>query len=250
MRSVFQKHAQVLQGVLFFSFLLLAVVVFLRGSILNRAEKYPVTVLDDGWRIEKNGVLLDASALSKVHTGEIRRGDVFVLRRTLPAETDLPSGCLFFRNLHTATRILLDGEEVYASGVEAYEAGKMVGRLVCYASLPVDYPGKELTIEVTAAENNAFYGLGPFSLGTEQDLFIRFFKDRQLAFYIGVFLAIFAVFQLCWIPLLLQNDRSNLKLLFSALTTLVLAAYLLGYYNLFDLITDIPTVREAMRVFI
>ena len=42
---------------------------------------------------------------------------------------------------------------------------------------------------------------------------------------------------------LIVSDSKNEKLLFSALTTLVLGIYLMGYYNLIDLFTDLPNVN-------
>lgn len=113
--------------------------------------------------------------------------------------------------------------------------------------LPEDRAGKELKISLTAAERDAFYGLGPFYYGTEMDLFSRFMNERQTAFLISVFLCVFGIVQLFWMPLLLRSGEANTKLFFSALTTLVLGVYLQGYYNLFDLFTDITNANTMLE---
>ena len=239
--------AQLIQNILFLGILVLSIVFLLRGLLLNREETHPVRELDSGWQITRNDVPVSGDTLSHIRTGNVAYGETFTLTRTLGDGDDLPSACLYFRNLHTAVRVFLDGEVFYTSGTEAYEAGKMVGRRICFAPVPKDYAGKTLTIELTASENNSFYGLGPVLFGTEQDLFIRFLNERQFAFFIAIFLCIFGTIQLFWLPFLLMSDRANIKLLYTALTTLVLGVYLMGYYNLFDLFTDIVNVNTMLE---
>ena len=219
----------------------------LRGFLLVRTEQYPVRELDAGWRIERNGDLQPEDALSRYKTGNVSEGETFLLTRTLEEAQGLPSASLFFRNIHCAVTILLDGEEIYTSGTENYAAHKMVGRRLCFVPLPASYAGKILTVSFTAAEDNSVYGLGPFLFGLEQDLFTRFLRDRHYAFYIALFLCIFGVIQLLWLPFLVSVDASYLQLLSGAFTTLLLGFYLLGYYNLFELFTDKPDVNTMLE---
>ena len=149
--------------------------------------------------------------------------------------------------MHCAVTIRLDGEIFYTDGIEQYDAHKMVGRRLCFVPLPADYAGKEMTVEMIAVEDNSIYGPGPFQFGLEQDLFTRFLKDRHYAFYIALFLCIFGVIQMLWLPFLVSADTSYTKVLFSALTTLFFGVYVLGYYNLFELFTDIPDINTMLE---
>lgn len=238
MKAFFHDHPHISQGLLLVPALIAVVVLLMRGFLLNRPEEYPVEHLDSGWTVERNGEPVDTGTLSQIDTGDVKRGDTFELARTLPEAELLPSACLYFRDLHSAVRVSLDGEEIYSFGWDIYEAEKMIGRSICFVPLPDDRAGKELRVLITAAEPDAFYGLGPIYYGVEQDLFTHVLKERQYAFYIALFLCIFGIVQLFWLPFLLISDQSNIRLLFSALTTLILGIYLLGYYNLFDLFTD------------
>lgn len=240
-------YIQIIQGILFVSLLTAFFFAMISGRLLNYPEAYPVIDLNEGWQLSRNGEEPIETALKGYVTGDYPKGETFTLTRTLPNDTVHPSGCIYFRNLHAAVTVLIDGEELYTSGIEKYKKGLMVGRLLCYVPLPEDYSGKELTISIEATRDDAFYGLGPVYFGTEQDLYAHFFKERQIGFYIAIFLCVFGMIQIFWIPLLLREDRSALKLFCSAITTFVLGVYLMGYYNLFDLFTDIENANTMLE---
>ncbi|MBQ6733728.1 MAG: GGDEF domain-containing protein [Lachnospiraceae bacterium] len=247
MSKLLKRYPQILQGALYVLSVALLTAAIFSGALLRRKEMHPVLELDAGWQVERNGSLLPEDTLTKIATGDVGKEESFTLTRVLTEENVWPSAALFFRNLHTAAVVSLDDEVIYTSGTDRYAQGKMVGRLLCYVEMPADWEGRTLTIRLTAAENNAFYGLGPFLFGTEQDLYVHFLMERIPAFYIAIFLLVFGVLQLFWMPLLLREGGGNRKLLFSALTTLVLGIYLLGYYNLFDLFTDTPGINTMLE---
>lgn len=97
------------------------VTILLFQAFHSRPLTYPVRELDDGWKITRNGVDVGASALTEVRADNVARGETFLLTRTLPEEDGLPQASLYFRNLHTAVKLWLDGELIYTSGVERYE---------------------------------------------------------------------------------------------------------------------------------
>ncbi len=215
---------------------------------LNRSTNHPIKELDSGWEILRNGERLKEDTLTALDTGKVYYGEVFSLHRTLPEDAEeLPSATLYFRNLHGAVRVLLEEEVIYTSGVENYESGRFVGRYLCFVPLPKDYAGKEITITMRAAEKNSFYGLGPIYFGNAEDLFLFFFKERQVPLFIASFLSVFGVVQLLWLPLLLHSDKQNIKLFFSALTSLIIGFYLMGYYNLFDLFVFVENLNTMME---
>ena len=187
MKTFVREHPHISQGILLVPALIAVVMILARGFLLNRPEEYPVTELDSGWHVTRNGDPIDTGTLSQVITGNVHWAETFVLTRRLSDSDELPSACIFFRNLHSAVRVTMDGTELYSSGWEQYETGRMVGRSLCFVPLPGNHAGKELQITLTAAEENAFYGLGPVFYGVEQDLFTHFLRERQFAFYIALF---------------------------------------------------------------
>ena len=247
MTKSLKQYPQILQGAIFVLFLILFITAVLRGTILSRSEEHPVLTLDEGWLVTRNGERLEEDTLTGIDTGIVMYGEVFTLSRTLTEENVWPSACLWFRNIHTMATVELDGEEIYSSGAEQFAKGDMVGRLICNAVLPAGWEGKTLTVRLTASENEAFYGLGPFHFGTEQDLYVRFLDERSVPFYISVFLVVFGLIQLFWMPLLMRSGGAGNKLFFSALTTLTFGVYLLGYYNLFDLLFDTPGINTMLE---
>ena len=247
MKTIPRIYPLTVRNILLWCLFTATLLLVLRGFWLIRPEQYPVRELDSGWTIERNGIPEQEDTLSRYKTGNIAYGESILLTRTLADAPELPSACLFFRNLHCAVTIHLDGNLLFTDGLENYESHTMAGRHLCFVPLPASYGGKQLTIELVSAEEKTVYSIGPFLFGLEQDLFTRFLKTRLYTFYIALFLCIFAVLQLLWLPFPASADASYYKLLFSAFITLVYGVYLLGYYNLFDLFTDIPNINTMLE---
>ena len=242
-----RHYPLILRNIVLWCLFAAILLLLLRGFWLIRPEQYPVRELDEGWVIERNGIREPEDTLSRYKTGNIAYGESIRLTRTLADAPELPSACLFFRNLHCAVSIHLDGDRLYTDGAADYESHKMAGRHLCFVPLPASYAGKQLTIELVSAEEKTVYSVGPFLFGLEQDLFTHFLKTRLYTFYVALFLCIFGVLQLLWLPFPASTDVSYYKLLFSAFITLVYGVYLLGYYNLFDLFTDIPNINTMLE---
>lgn len=220
--------------------------IYASGIHIYHARAYPITILDDGWRVVQNDHVLEQTMLSEINTGVVNKQEKFILERELPLSA-IPSASLSFHTFQSTVNIAINDEPMYSFGMDLYAESRMLPRTICYVPLPADYAGKTMRIELVSTEPIAFSGLGPFHFGNEKDLFNLFLEKRRLPFFIGTFLFIFGLFQLLWIPYILIAGSTNTSPLFSAFITMTLGIYILAFYNTFDLFTEFSTVNTMIE---
>ena len=218
---------------------------------LNRTQRYPVHTLNEGWQIRRNGELLPADSLLEPDMSRVGDNEVWTISTKLPLE-HIPGAALYFRTLQAVVEVDVEGEEIYSYGRDLYEQGRMLKRGICMVSLPHDYMGKTVTIRFTATEPLAFNGLAPIRFGAEQDLCLGFLEERRVPLFFGVFLILYALFQIFVLPYMLFRNRSSLTPLFSSLVTLSMGLYIIGFYHLIELYsshTIASTVVEYLSLY-
>ena len=193
---------------------------------LNRTQRYPVYTLNEGWQIRRNGALLPADSLLEPDMSRVGDNEVWTITTKLPLE-NIPGAALHFRTLQAVVEVDVEGEEIYSYGRDLYEQGRMLKRGICMVSLPHGYMGKTVTIRFTATEPLAFNGLAPIRFGAEQDLCLGFLEERRVPLFFGVFLILYALFQIFVLPYMLFRNRSSLTPLFSSLVTLSMGLYII-----------------------
>ena len=241
------KHNQKSAGVLLLIMVaFLAILLLFQSSVLNQPNKYPLYELDDGWQIFVNGELQDKTVLSGFETRSVHYSDTYEIRRTLPAE-EFPGAALSFYGLQAVLRVEVDGEEVFSYGAERYRTHSMLKRGYCLASLPSGYAGKALSMTFMASEPFAFNGLGPIWYGNELELSRSFLEARRIPLFFGLFLCLYALFQILCLPFLFSETKRLVTPLLGSILSLNMGLYILGYYYLFGLLTrqhDFNTILE------
>lgn len=233
--------------VVFIMFLLL-----FGSNFFDRRLQYPMMTLQGGWTVEMpDGSLLNVNEPAEADIPKVRAGDRYVLNTTLPKEA-VPGAAIMFYIPQTMERVLVDGKECYSYGQERYAAGGMLKRTQSIVTLPPGHAGKELEIEVTAAEQGAFSNFSGITYGNTHDMYLRFMEERRLPVMVGVFLCIYAFFQMLWLPYLFSSGRMQYNVLFSSVIIMVLGLYTLSYYNalaLFGVPGEVVTLVEYGTIY-
>ena len=242
---------------LFLSFIGTVIVAFLvallvfRDDMLNRADRYPVYTLNNGWEILKNGIDWPGDSLPGIEMNRVKRGEVWEIKTTLPRE-DIPGATLYFRTLQAVVDVEMNGTRIYTYGHDLYEEGRMLKRGFCMVALPAGYMGQEVTIRFTASEPLAFNGLAPVLFGTEQDLSMRLMEERRVPLFFGIFLTIYGLLHILVLPYQLFRNRSSLTPMFSAAVTLSMGLYIIGFYHIIELFSNYTiasTVVEYLSLY-
>ena len=221
-------------------------IIFFRSAIIDQPKRYPLYEIDGNWTIIKNGEEVQRSSLSSMSTPGVQRGDTWTLITTLPEES-IPGAALCFHTLQAVVHVTVDGEEVYSFGEERYRQNRMLKRGICMVPLTSGYEGKELSISFTASEPLAFNGLGPIRFGNDAELMIHFMEVRRVALFFGIFLCLYALFQMLCLPVLLSGSSNVTTPLVGSILSLDMGLYILCFYFLFGTFTQRPTLNTLLE---
>ncbi len=150
------------------------------------------TSLSTGWTASFNGQAIESQGdgdIGNYTFSDLERGDVIVLESTLPdgvEENELASIFVYY----SVVDVYVDNELVYSYGHDAYNKGQLVGSGYHYVNMPENAGGKQLSIEVTAAEDNAFTNIVAPRIGDATVIYQEFISDNLLGVVIGTFLLI------------------------------------------------------------
>ncbi|MBR5970455.1 MAG: diguanylate cyclase [Lachnospiraceae bacterium] len=231
-------------------FLVFFLVLFLfRAPVFDREMKYEITTLTD-WSVSVNGRPYadgETVELNSVMIPGMKVGDSCEMRTALPAGDKLPGATLYFHTLQSVVEVFIDGEQVYSYGTRWHEDGRMLKRGLCMVPVPTEYEGREVLIRLTATEPGAFSTLGPVQLGNEADLLTEFLQERRLPMFFGIFLCVFAMLQILWMPYLLLREGASPRPLFGACITMLAGMYILGFYHLFEIFSVYPELSTMVE---
>ena len=205
-----------------------------------------VTDWADDWTISRNGHAITISSLTKYNTGTTKDNTFFTLKRRLDEELCF-APCLLVRLPQAKLAVLIDDKEVFCYNRQADRSTKMAARTHAFVPLSEEYAGKELTLVITATDGFAFYGLGPVLYGSQPELMQFFLRQRRLPFLFGLFLIMFGVAQLIYLPFLMNTNNPDWTLIIGALTSFICGMYLLSYYGIFDLFLNNPNANTAIE---
>ena len=246
--ELFKNRRAVLVIAMILIAFLLSLFIF-RSELPDRSKQYPLFELDGNWTITKNGERLPERDLYRLETPGVLYGDKWVLETKLPSDNvaRISGAALYFHTLQSAVRVSVGGEEIYTYGTDRYAERRMLKRGICLIPLPDSYPGKDLRIEITASEPIAFNGLGPILFGNEEELFLHFMELRRVPLFLGVFLCIYALFQMFFLPILLADMRRLLTPLIGSLLSLTMGLYILCYYYLVGIMTRLENLNTFLE---
>ncbi len=249
-RIIWKK--ELIMQIVAISLLALAAFLFFSSDIVNKEYRYPITKLDSGWTVITDKGKLDGDKLSEIKTGYMSIGDECVMLYTFGDDVDyynMPAPTLYIKTLYSAVDVYFDEELIYSFGDEYYNAGRLVEKKINYITIPDKFRGSNLKIVLRVSDDDAFYALGPVYLGNRQDLLRMFFNERRTPLFVGIFLMLFSIMQMIFIPLIYSKTRRNLSLHISMIVTLMLGIYIMGFYNLFSVIFEIPNLNVVFEYF-
>ena len=164
-------------------------------------------------------------------------GDVLTLTTTLP-DIDIYPATICVRTILSTINVYLDGELIYSYGQDYAEKGRMLPKKQNFIPLPIDFQGKELSIELTAREENAFSGISPIKLGVYNDIKNTMVQSNRLHMVIGVYLCHMGLMLLILAPFLAFSKYHDFSIIFSGLTSVMMGVYILCYNDIFWYIAD------------
>ncbi len=143
--------------------------------------------LDTGWDVIINDSIYEDVTLSTFRIPEgLEKGDVILLKNTLPTEFDGDVSCLMLLIYLTTVDANIDGQNIYSYGNEEYENG-FVGSGYHFIQLPYQSEGKEISIVLKPSEAGAFTNI-PTPVVVDSRYAPTTFTDKNV---LNIFICIF-----------------------------------------------------------
>lgn len=204
-----------------------------------------VVSITDHWEIKTPAETLRDISLAEAGFGSVNRGDLFVLRNSLP-KNEVDGAGLQMQTVHATLKVSVDGKQIYADGEQYTAAGKMTPTLFHFVPLPEGYGGRELMIELTANETGAFSAVTPIMVGDISELYLYYITSYRFTLFISLFLMMTGILMLFVFFFLWNYYKLELRILFSSLLALDLGLYILCFHEL----TDFLNARVVLNDFL
>lgn len=165
----------------------IAVITVFVISVKNESQGTTQT-MDAGWDVVINDSVYENVNLSTFRMPEmLEKGDVIILKNTLPEEMDGDISSMMFLIYLTTVEARVDGQTIYSYGEELYENGGFVGSGYHFIQLPFGAEGKDVTIILKPAETSAFTNI-PVPTVVPTEYAPTTFTDRNMT---NIFVCIF-----------------------------------------------------------
>ncbi len=228
--------------------IVVSLMLLLGTSKYNTPRQNDLVQLDDGWTISRGSNIETTDDLPDFSLGVANKGDVITLSRTLP-DVDISPATIAFKSILSSVEVYLDQELIYSYGEEYVTKGQMLPKMENFVQLPDDYQGKELTIKITAHEDNAFGGFSPVTLGIYNDIKNNMVQTRRVPLVVGVYLCHLGFMLMIMAPFLAFSKYSDYSIFFSALSSLFMGIYILCFNDSFWYLSDNPAFYTHVEYF-
>lgn len=226
-----------------FSALIIIVIVTACLLLLNIYPKRAFAHLEQGWNVtigEDNFTGKNVEELYKLHSSMLLRGDEITISTTLPDLGYLEFPAILFKSKYTTVDCYLDNELLYSFADENFENGDFIGKMYHIIPLSRDYAGKTLTFHLTVTENDPVTDLDAPILGNQADIEGQLIHSNMFVVSTGIFMFVFGVIFL-FVSLIFAPSIPTIKAqIVESILCMNLGAWLLSYYNLFNLFYYTP----------
>ena len=245
-RTEDKKINRLLSGMLYlFAGMLIPVLLLLiRSDIISIRLSDDIIRMSSGWEIYYRGRISKDAELSSFDADGVIAGESVTLGQRIPEE-DLFAPSIMFKTRISRVRVYVNGDQIYSYGYDIPE-GEFVPKAWHCVHIPSKMKGGMLRIEITAAQDSAFTGLYPVTLGNGEDLIRNFIQRRRFPLIVGSFMIFFGFLLAILSPLLILGTSRDHSVIYSALISILLGLYILGYNDILDyFINDALRSHEA-----
>lgn len=199
------------------------------SSILNHIS------LNDSWDITIGNDVYNDVSLDNFKFDAVNKGTEITMKRTLPDNWDMIEGTLRLHIRQTALTVLIDDEPIYQYGYDRMMQNKTVGSGYLFVNFPDEYQGKEITIQLTLAENKAFTSFDPIRIYEWQNAYRILLTENRLPMFLGCFLFIFGLMT-CFVTIFaLTFSRKYIRILCISIFSICTGLWTLCYYNVISI---------------
>lgn len=113
-------------------------------------------ILNDNWDVTINDKVYKGVSLDNFAFDTLRKKDEVIMETIVPDDYDFKEASICIPNRHTTVSMYVDGNLEYEYGKDRYENNKATGSGYLLVNFLEEYKGKNLRLEFTVTEDNAF----------------------------------------------------------------------------------------------
>ncbi len=155
--------------------------------------KCDMVELDDSWKVKVHGIKYKNVTLSKFYFDMCNKGDTVTMERKIPDDKVIERPMLYFYTIHTTADVYLDDKRIYTYGHDLYDKDMLLGYGAHYVSLPDDYAGKTLRLEMIVTEDNAFDGIQMLKITQSFNVVKQTLAGMRINLLVSLFLILFGI---------------------------------------------------------
>ncbi len=243
------KYQRLVKPIVLIVVLIIAVIIVLAGAFASdRILINPNSVFsyNDHWTINNKGSIIECDDISQADIGLVNDKEVVSLTKTLD-EFELSNPCLSLYSIHALVYVYLDDELIYSFGQYYYGSQNSIPKKIHFITLGKDYAGKTLRIDLVGGRTASFSGLSDIYIGDRSDMMTFRLHNSRFAILIGLFLFTLGIILVVLSPYLFFYHYKDLRIFFSGLISLMLSAYVMGYYGIFDMLIDNSLLNTVLE---
>ncbi len=211
----------------------------------NYAQHSEYIALDDSWDITINDTFYENVSLEEFRFPAVRKGDIIIMERTLPASWGMTEGALRFHIRQTAIKLYIDERMVYEYGYKRMAENKTVGSGFQFINFPEEYEGGALRINLYVSEDRAFSKLDSIRIYEWENAYRVLMTENRYPLLFGAFYFIFGLTTCVIMTFALTISLKYIRLLCISVFCICMGLWTLCYYNVV-LIFSIPLYSVSL----
>ena len=235
---------------LLFLSILLIVVVSIISEHSYRGFSKEAGISDNTWMVSLNGKYLGQSSSADVMSDynlSLKRGDVLAIYTVLPDLGDMEFPTLFLQSRYSGLNIYLDGNYYKQYNMVDFRNNRYIGRNNYMISLPRNYAGKILRLEIFTAKDGIRETVTHTTLGEFMDLEGLYIRRYMAPFLTGSTMIVLGILMIIMSALMLPFRGEVAFNLYAGALFTTIGVGLHSYYGITSLYANIRRETEIFE---
>lgn len=211
-------------------------------------QDYDVATFNEGWRISLNDkICINKTNLLKFELPQpMKKGDVMILENTIPDDA-AKYPMLQLLIYYAEVDVFINDNLIYTYGHDRAEEGKFLGVGYHWIEIPNDAAGQQVTVKLTAAENNVISSIDSICLDTSSNVFTAFIRKNVESIKICIFLMMFGFISFAVAAPLVACSKEFSGFACLGVFALFIGAWILCNYNIIQLVSPVLWVNTCIE---
>ncbi|MBQ2981904.1 MAG: diguanylate cyclase [Lachnospiraceae bacterium] len=202
-------------------------------------------ILNDNWDVTINDKVYKGVSLDNFAFDTLMKKDEVIMKTIVPDDYDFKEASICIPNRHTTVSMYVDGNLEYEYGKDRYENNKATGSGYLLVNFLEEYKGKNLRLEFTVTEDNAFSKIDEMWISEWENSYRYIITNNRLPLLMGCFLVVLGV-MMTFVQIFAVVFSSKYRnVLFLSVFSICIGIWTLCYYDIM-IMFSLPLYKVAL----